>query len=67
LTAEAAGGVAGGSWSAMLYEHEDDVVRMLYICRHEDLYGKRAKQLATRIQELRGELKAKDQPKRPPG
>lgn len=43
----------------LLYEHEDDLVRMLYICRHEDLYGKRARQLGTRIQELRGEMKKK--------
>lgn len=40
----------------LLYEHEDDVVKMLYICRHEDLYGKRGKQLAAKLRELRIEL-----------
>jgi addiction module RelE/StbE family toxin len=36
----------------LLYTHEGDTVRMLYICQHEDLYGKRAKQIAALIKEL---------------
>jgi mRNA-degrading endonuclease YafQ of YafQ-DinJ toxin-antitoxin module len=43
----------------LLYEHKKDVVSMLYICRHDDLYGKRAKQLATRLKELIKELEKK--------
>jgi mRNA-degrading endonuclease YafQ of YafQ-DinJ toxin-antitoxin module len=38
----------------LLYTHEDHKVRMLYICRHEDLYGKRAKQLNKYLKGLRG-------------
>jgi len=47
----------------LLYEHKDDVVKLLYICHHEDLYGKRGKQLATRIGDLLKELAAKYPPK----
>ena len=36
----------------LLYTHEDNLVRMLYICEHSDLYGKRARQLATYIKNL---------------
>jgi mRNA-degrading endonuclease YafQ of YafQ-DinJ toxin-antitoxin module len=50
----------------LLYEHKDDVVSMLYICRHDDLYGRRAKQLATRIKKLLEELEKKDLAKRKP-
>lgn len=27
----------------LLYRHEDDIVSMLKVCRHADLYGKRGK------------------------
>jgi mRNA-degrading endonuclease YafQ of YafQ-DinJ toxin-antitoxin module len=37
----------------LLYTHENDEVRMLYICKHEDLYGKRAKQLNAYLKKLR--------------
>lgn len=37
----------------LLYTHKDDVVDMLYICRHDDLYGKRARQLSAQIKALR--------------
>jgi addiction module RelE/StbE family toxin len=33
----------------LLYTHKNDVVRQLYICQHEDLYGNRAKQIAKLI------------------
>lgn len=36
----------------LLYTHQDDLVTMLCICRHEDLYGRRGKQLATNIGRL---------------
>jgi addiction module RelE/StbE family toxin len=36
----------------LLYTHQEDVVRMLYICQHEDLYGKRATQLAAYLKKL---------------
>ena len=33
----------------LLYKHEGDLVVMCYICRHSDLYGKRAKQMRAEI------------------
>jgi addiction module RelE/StbE family toxin len=33
----------------LLYTHEDDVVNMLYVCEHNDLYGKRQRQLASQV------------------
>ena len=36
----------------LLYTHEGDVVRMLYICQHDDLYGKRGGQLAAHLKTL---------------
>ena len=37
----------------LLYTHENDTVHMLYICRHDDLYGKRAKQLNSYLKSLK--------------
>ena len=39
----------------LLYTHEGDIVRMLYICQHEDLYGRRSKRLAAFIKDLLGD------------
>lgn len=36
----------------LLYLHRDDVVTLLHICHHEDLYGKREKQIAAYISNL---------------
>lgn len=36
----------------LLYTHKDDVVRMLFICTHDDLYGKRARQIKAQISAL---------------
>ena len=36
----------------LLYTHRKNEVRMLYICEHADLYGRRGKQLATDIRDL---------------
>ena len=36
----------------LLYTHRRDVVEMLYICQHEDLYGRRQRQLAAHIRKL---------------
>jgi addiction module RelE/StbE family toxin len=36
----------------LLYTHRDDVLHLLYICRHSDLYGKRQRQLAALINKL---------------
>jgi mRNA interferase YafQ len=36
----------------LLYLHQDDVVTLLHICRHEDLHGKRGKQIAAYISQL---------------
>ena len=36
----------------LLYKHEGDEVLMCYICRHEDLHGKRAKQMRAEIKRV---------------
>lgn len=36
----------------LLYTHKKNVVRMLYICEHADLYGRRGKNLATEVNAL---------------
>lgn len=37
----------------LLYTHKKNVVRMLYICRHSDLYGKRARQLRSQLESVK--------------
>jgi mRNA interferase YafQ len=36
----------------LLYTHKQHEIRMLYICEHSDLYGRRARQLAAYIRDL---------------
>lgn len=41
----------------LLYTHRKNEVRMLYICEHADLYGRRGKKLATEVWTLDAGLK----------
>ena len=43
----------------LLYVHEDNTMYMLYICRHEDLYGKRGRQLGSQVRTVYDGLKSK--------
>jgi len=37
----------------LLYTHKDDVIELLDICEHEDLYGKRGRVLGARVRTSR--------------